>query len=368
MPNGSPWNLERYKQIAIAKEGLCIQLINGKENSSGRYLFECKNKHQWEATGSNIGNGSWCRQCKKLSIQDCINEAEKRGGKCLDSEYKNRRTHINWECKNGHTFKLTMGSVRNFNRWCRKCFHDGMRHDISVAHELAEKNGGKCLSTEYVNLESPLKWRCSEGHEWEVAMMGIKASDQWCRMCHMRSRRDNALDKLEKLINLLNGKLVTKRENIPYDINSNTIPITATCSQGHTWTRELQTFFTGTWCPNCRFKSEIKCREIFEETFGSPFPKKRLAYMERLELDGYSEDFNIAFEYDGLQHEEYVPFFHREGLVDFWKQQERDERKLRLCEENGIMLIRIPSKYNYTRPEEMDEYIQGELEKIGEED
>ena len=48
-------------------------------------------------------------------------------------------------------------------------------------------------------------------------------------------------------------------------------------------------------------------------------------------------------EYDGIQHFEYTPHFHKGGKIDFLKQQRRDNVLTEFCELNNIKLI----KFNY---------------------
>lgn len=60
-----------------------------------------------------------------------------------------------------------------------------------------------------------------------------------------------------------------------------------------------------------------------------------------LELDCYSEKFNIAVEYDGMQHRCYVPKFHSNS-ESFETQKYNDNLKDDLCRKNNIHLIRVP--------------------------
>jgi nucleoside-diphosphate-sugar epimerase len=48
--------------------------------------------------------------------------------------------------------------------------------------ELANSRGGQCLSTEYVDTKSKLKWKCAFGHEWEATPALLKAG-HWCPEC-----------------------------------------------------------------------------------------------------------------------------------------------------------------------------------------
>jgi hypothetical protein len=59
-----------------------------------------------------------------------------------------------------------------------------------------------------------------------------------------------------------------------------------------------------------------------------------------LELDFYIDELNIAFEVQGIQHVQYVPFFH--GDYDgFLKRKQFDQEKKDLCYGAGIRLIEI---------------------------
>lgn len=60
----------------------------------------------------------------------------------------------------------------------------------------------------------------------------------------------------------------------------------------------------------------------------------------KLELDFYIEELKIAFEVQGSQHYQYVPFFH--GNVDNFEQRKLyDQEKQDLCYGNGVRLIEI---------------------------
>jgi hypothetical protein len=51
----------------------------------------------------------------------------------------------------------------------------------------------------------------------------------------------------------------------------------------------------------------------------------------------------VAVEVQGLQHTQYVKFFHRNKL-QYLKQLKRDDKKLKFCEVNEIILIEIYPK------------------------
>ena len=113
--------------------------------------------------------------------------AEKKGGKCLSIEYVNTRTKLKWQCKEGHVWEAKPKKIKR-GTWCPICARN-VRLTIEKMHKLAEKKGGKCLSTEYVNTRTKLKWQCKEGHVWEARPDNIKRGT-WCPICRLKSTND----------------------------------------------------------------------------------------------------------------------------------------------------------------------------------
>ena len=107
---------------------------------------------------------------------------------------------------------------------------------------------------------------------------------------------------------------------------------------------------------------EAICRNFLERHYRKPFMKrKNLKWLKNpktgkngknnyMELDGFNEELMIAFEYDGDQHYVYPHFFHKTEQ-DFRNLVQRDKDKLRLCDENGVYLMKIP----YTVPNNLIE-------------
>ena len=59
---------------------------------------------------------------------------------------------------------------------------------------------------------------------------------------------------------------------------------------------------------------------------------------ERLRLDIFVPAYNLAVEFHGRQHFEFVEHFHG-TIYEFRASQERDQRKMELCKEQGIALV-----------------------------
>lgn len=117
------------------------------------------------------------------------------------------------------------------------------------------------------------------------------------------------------------------------------------CTDKHEWEARISDRHNN-GCPDCfqiyLYKSERETRMIFEKITGKPFPKEKSIFANnRWELDGYNDELKIGFEQQGIQHYQYRPHFHRNGIIDLQNQQERDESKRKQCIELGIRLIEV---------------------------
>lgn len=104
--------------------------------------------------------------------------------------------------------------------------------------------------------------------------------------------------------------------------------------------------------PRRESRGEAECRRVVEKLFNVPFAKCRPQFLRNavtstatadfcLELDCYNPELALAVEYNGRQHYEYVPFFHRNREA-FYNQKYRDELKRIKCRENSVTLVEVP--------------------------
>lgn len=91
------------------------------------------------------------------------------------------------------------------------------------------------------------------------------------------------------------------------------------------------------------------------------YPKLEIVYEFPLHdlnqrLDLFIPSLGIAVEYDGIQHDQFVPFFHKE-FEDYKKGRDYDQQKLEYLTKNGIKLVRIKHNKMVKSPEELKELI-----------
>ena len=306
---------------------------------------------------------------KKLTIEECRQVAEKKGGRCLSEVYETYRVKLKWECKEGHVWKSVIAKIKKGDRWCDICSGYNAKNKkkltIEECRQVAEKKGGKCLSTEYVNNMTEMKWECSKGHQWGAIFTNIKHCNNWCLDCS--GSRKYTIEECKEFAEKKGGKCLS----IKYK-NSEKY-LSWECSKGHQWDATFSSIKrNNTWCPKCcTSRSEKVCREIIEELTNEKFPSVRPDFLRHyktgrnLELDGYCKKLNMAFEYHGHQHYEYCPtLFHKRGMYVFEEQKERDLHKIELCIKNNIKLIIIPYCYNFKDEEKLREFIKNSIYNI----
>jgi len=67
---------------------------------------------------------------------------------------------------------------------------------------------------------------------------------------------------------------------------------------------------------------------------------REYTFSNGLRLDFFLPELNLAFEWDGPQHQKYIGHFHS-SKSEFYLAQNRDEQKEYICEGLGINLVRI---------------------------
>lgn len=94
-------------------------------------------------------------------------------------------------------------------------------------------------------------------------------------------------------------------------------------------------------------KGEAECKRAIELITKKPFFKTRPEFLKNevtghvLELDCYNPELKLAVEYNGIQHYQYTPMFHKTKDA-FFNSKYRDKIKKELCEKEGVLLIVVP--------------------------
>jgi len=184
---------------------------------------------------------------KNYTIKDMQSYATDHNGTCLSKEYIDTSTPLKWRCENGHIWEADFQIIRQ-GGWCVQCEKKQKR--LEEVQEIAEKKGGRCISVEYVHSETKLKFECSKGHQWWALHYHIKTG-KWCRQCYFDSRR-LPIEEVQKIARKYDGKCLSK-EFISWHS-----PMKWQCAKGHTWMAKYANIRRERWCPECNDEKNKK--------------------------------------------------------------------------------------------------------------
>jgi hypothetical protein len=147
------------------------------------------------------------------AIMDLKASARKRGGICLDSEWRGSRARYRFRCRRGHGWSGFPAGVVRGAAWCIRCRSINMinrkrewwatragdvlrgkmrgagEESLVKIHRLARQKGGECLTQEWRGWQSRYRFRCGRcGREWFNYPQNFLDKSQWCRSCSLRKR------------------------------------------------------------------------------------------------------------------------------------------------------------------------------------
>jgi len=239
--NKQKLTIEEMHLLAAKRDGRCLS--STYVNNRTKLLWECDKGHQWEATPQHIKDGTWCPYCRgnlPLTITEMKQIAKERGGKCLSKEYINNNTKLLWECDKGHQWEAAPSGIKS-GTWCPYCAGI-IPLTIEEMQEIAKSRGGKCLSTNYINTDTPLFWQCKEGHKWKAVPSSIKRG-AWCPYC--AGTIPLTIEEMQEIAESRRGKCLSKT------YHGNHKHLLWECDKGHQWKATPAHIKYGKWCPYC---------------------------------------------------------------------------------------------------------------------
>jgi hypothetical protein len=362
----------------------CILHKHRDENYKKEPVQDTKNiKNRCEICGKNANYNKeeldYAIRCKEHKIKDGAvlvniwskkyaeirfrNNIEKLRGVVI-GEYKNCMSIVECTCVEGHQCFIKPNQVQQGYGICRICAGNDPEIAMKKFHDNIEQLGGIVIG-EYIGAHMKVECKCINGHTCFPNPSSIRSGNGMCKICSKKdfeTAKKNFHDNIEKLGYIIIGEYKGKDKKIE-----------CICTEGH------QCFIIpngfrdkGNACSRCSsYSSEKFIIGTMEKITERKFPKSRPKFLtynkgKALELDGYCPELKMAIEVQGLQHFNYIPYFHRKGIVDFYEQQKRDSFKVEKCRENDIDLIVVPvnNKRTDRYRERLEEFLISELERI----
>jgi hypothetical protein len=199
------------------------------------------------------------------------------------------------------------------------------------------------------------------GRPFEATVAKVIHSGQWCPACWQDRRKPPKpaipFDTVVKAVRERGGEIVKVGKDGTW--KGSKTRLTVRCANNHQWSVDAgNLLYAGSWCPECLNKGERIVRAIFDATFGGTFLKLEPDWLvsnrgRKLELDGYNQERQIAFEYQGPHH------WSGDDVI------EHDIIKRRMCAERGIQLIEVEAIRKPYPPENVLQKVAEALLKYG---
>lgn len=287
------------------------------------------------------------------------------------SEYKNTQEAITFTCKKcGRTFKRDLNAL-TYNNTCPHC-NGKQRNIIYTTDEWVAKakeiHGGKYdySKVEYKKSDDKVCVVCREkdmfgdehGEFWVCAKTHIGIHKIGCPKCSGKHKKTT-----EEFIREANYVHNDFYDYSKTEYKNASTKVCITCPEHGDFWQTPNSHLSGQGCPVCRQSvCERQINRLLRTNSIKFIPQYKTEYLRPLSLDFFLPDYNIGIEVQGTQH--FKPLRYYGGEETLKKVQERDERKLRLCNEHGISLLyysELKMEFPYeviTTPEKLLEEIE----------
>ena len=272
-----------------------------KLNSHKKFLFDCECGHDFDIQLNYVNSGKWCGYCANKKICD----KSKNCSICIDKSVASVDYSKNWSDKNIESpFEIFKNSHKKYWFECPTCEHT---FEQSLSHIT---RGNTCPYCSNIKL-------CNEKLK--------------CELCFNKSFASFDKSNYWSLKNKLKPIEVFKHSGNKFWLN---------CGKcNNEFESKLCHITDGSWCPNCRYKTEDKLFTILIKiypTIKTQFKVEWCKDIKHLPFDFVIEERKLIIELDGENH-----FIQ----VAKWKTPEhnrkRDLYKMKCANDNGFSVIRI---------------------------
>lgn len=173
--------------------------------------LECRDGHRWRAFAHNIfSKDSWCPHCHrndKAGVYAALQDRSRAlGGECLSDAYVSQDTPISFRCKNGHTFEALPGNVLYKKSWCPLCVRN-----IPAGYDETDLGAVHDLASapniSILNGHQKLRWRCEVGHTFSATVEA--ARQRGCGRCARKEAMiEDGITRLRELAAAHGGRWI----------------------------------------------------------------------------------------------------------------------------------------------------------------
>ena len=263
-----------------------------------------------------------------------------------------------FDCDCGHLFDSCLKNINLLNRWCSYCSNKKLcgKCDSCFNKSLASHHRANNWSSK--NTVQPKKvfksshkeylFDCECGHEFIASPKTITYNNSWCPYCSNPPKK-LCID-IQNCVYCKNKTFASVERSKNWSIKNKKKPIDVFKSSAEVFIfdcdkcnnefkSKLCHITDGSWCPNCRYKTEDIVYDKLKQNYSSLQRQVKFDWcksIKHLPFDFVLEEQKVIIECDGEQHWKQVAK---------WKTPEhnrkRDVYKMKCANENGYSFIRI---------------------------
>ena len=200
---------------------------------------------------------------KKPTYKEVKKYIESFGYELLSEVYINANTKLKIKCSNGHIFERTFSKFKQTQN-CPYCTKT-RKWTIEEIREYLNNIGYTLISNEYKNNQTKLDMICSEGHGIKMTFGNIQQGKR-CHICSRKissEKKKHTYDFVNEYIENFGYKLLSKK----YIDQDKKLKIK--CPKGHIFKMSFCKFKQGQRCPEC-----CKNKKMTHEEFMGKFYKQ----------------------------------------------------------------------------------------------
>ena len=244
------------------KQKLKVQCLKCDTKYVARFDQMC-NTHKLRKTNGCPECAKILRAAKRRVDLSMIEKELPKGFKIVKSPevLKVRESNLTLKCSKGHIFEKTVNRLRLTGYNCNECSPAIGKKDKQDYLDLSKLKNITLIDPIPNSAKKPIKWKCSEGHNFKVSYIQAKGTKNPCYLCTNKSERTTSEVKKifkSKGIEFLDREYINTR----HKHNSRCL----TCD--HKWSINLSNVQSGFGCPACgieksKDKKRIDKKEIF---------------------------------------------------------------------------------------------------------
>lgn len=138
------------------------------------------------------------------------------GIEILNDEFIGSRVKYKFKCEHGHHFEKTLYSMMKYKK-CPKCSKGFLTYE--EIKKITIENGCELVSKEYINVKTPLEFKCKCGKHFIKPFAVFKISPR-CRECYKKSITWNIIgvEKIKSEISKFGVELISENISVKKDI------------------------------------------------------------------------------------------------------------------------------------------------------